>query len=518
MWRNASCKKGKYALIPFLTICLTIIAAAASGLPTAAPVFKAGFSQKDITPDIGMEQPGNYGKSYHRKFHDPCKVRVAVFDDGKKRVAFVGVDLLFITRKVVLMARAEIQERCGIQPEDIMIGASHSHSSGPIAMSEPGDYDNASPLVKDLVTNKSIISDPGFIQHLVHQIVEAVVDADANRQDAKLAVGVGHEDKVSFNRRLRMKNGLTYSHPGVGNPDIIDYAGPIDPDVGTIGVWDMDDNLLGVMVNFACHNTTNPGGISANWVGSMERTLRGATGNAALPVVFLQGACGDITQVDNLAKYANPDPEEWWELVGGRVGAEAYKTLLLVRRGAGSDIPLDSRQKVWKVKRRIPAPEKVKRALELVKQDPQKVGPVEWTFAKETVMLDALIKQRPEVEVEVQTIQVGPVAFVSNPAEYFVQYGLDIKKGSHFPFTFVVELANGIVGYVPTEEALGPNGGGYETRLTSYSNLEVSAGRQFADTGIELANQMTPGKTPVPPPPPPFVTPWAYGNVPPELE
>ncbi len=82
----------------------------------------------------------------------------------------------------------------------------------------------------------------------------------------------------------------------------------------------------------------------------------------------------------------------------------------------------------------------------------------------------------------------------------------------------MVELANGITGYVPTEEALGPNGGGYETRLTSYSNLEVSAGRQFANTGIELANQMKPGKVPLPPPPPPFKAPWEYGNLPPELK
>ncbi len=507
----------KYILTPII-FCLQAALLWAMPAEGIAPSFRAAFCEKDITPDIGMEQPGGYGKSYHRKFHDQCKVRAAVFDDGRKKVAIVGVDLIFITRKVVQISRAEIQEQCGIQGSDIMIGASHSHSSGPIAMSEPGDFDDASPMVKELATNMSIVSDPGFIQYLQQQIVAAVCEANKNLQDAKLAVGVGHEDKVSFNRRLRMKNGLSYSHPGVGNPDIIDYAGPIDPDVGTIGVWDMKDNLLGVMVNFACHATTNPDGISANWIGAMERTLRGATGNAALPVVFLQGACGDITQVDNLAKYANPNAEDWWELVGGRVGAEAYKTLLLIKRGAGNDIPLDSRQKVWQIKRRVPSTEKVKKAFELVKQGPQKAGATEWTFAKETVMLDAMIKKRSEVEVEVQAIQVGPVALISNPAEYFVQYGLDIKKGSHFPFTFVVELANGVVGYVPTEEAFGPNGGGYETRLTSYSNLEVTAGRQFADTGIKLANEMKPGKIPLPALPPAKTVPWSYGNVPPELK
>jgi neutral ceramidase len=498
--------------------CFVIMPVALMAGMTTAPVFKAGFAEKDITPDIGMESPGNYGKSYHKTFHDPCKVRAVVFDDGQKRVALVGIDILFVTRNLVQEVRAEIQKRCGIQPDAVMIGASHSHSSGPIGMGEPGDFDKASPLVKDLVENHSIVSNAGYTQLLKKQIVDAVVSAYENRVDAKLAVGNGHEDKVSFNRRLRMQNGLSYSHPGAGNPDIVDYAGPIDPQVGTVGVWDLKGNLLGTVVNFSCHATTSPGGISASWIGSMERTIRGATGNAALPVVFMQGACGDITQVDNLTKFQNPDPEEWWDIVGGRVGAEAYKTLLLIRRGAGNDIPLDSRQRVWTVKRRIPTQEKVQKALELVKAGPEKSGTTEWTFAKETLVLDAIIKARPLVEVEVQTIQVGPMVFVSNPAEYFVQYGLDIKAGSKFPFTFVVELANGITGYVPTEEALGPRGGGYETRLTSYSNLEVSAGRQFADTGIELANQMTPGKVPQPPPPPPFKAPWAYGNLPPELK
>ena len=495
-----------------------IIACSAVATFAAEPVLKSGFAERDITPDIGMEAPGGYGKSYHRTFHDPCKVRAAVFDDGKQRVALVGLDLLFVTRSIVKETRAEISKRCGIKPECILICASHSHSSGPIGLAEPGDYDNATPLVKDLAENKSIVSNTGYTLLLKKQIIEAVVAADATRGEAKVAVGFGHEDKAAFNRRQLMKNGLSFSHAGAGNPDIIDYAGPTDPQVGVLGVWDAKMNLLGVIVNFSCHATTSPGGISANWIASMEQTLRGATGNAALPVVFMTGACGDVTQVDNLTKFKNPDAAEWWQFVGGRVGAEAFKTLLLIRRGASSDIPVDARQKVWMIKRRVPAPEKVQRAKETVQKDVKEVDPSVWIFAKETVMLDALIKARPEAEVEVQTIQVGPAVFVSNPAEYFVQYGLDIKKGSKFPFTFPVELANGCAGYVPTEEAFGPHGGGYETRLTSYSNLEITAGRQFAETGIELANQMTPGPVPQPPPASPFTPAWPYGNQPPELK
>ncbi|MEY4687866.1 MAG: hypothetical protein RIR76_1889, partial [Verrucomicrobiota bacterium] len=190
-------------LLPLLSLLLLPTASIVSAASAPASRFRAGFAERDITPGIGMEAPGGYGKSFHRSFHDPCKVRAAVFDDGRSRVALVGIDLLLVTRALVQEARAEITRRCGIPGSAVLIGASHSHSSGPIGMGEPGDFDSASPLVRELALEKSVVSDPGYTQLLRRQIVEAVVLADAARVDARLAVGVGHEDKVSFNRRVR---------------------------------------------------------------------------------------------------------------------------------------------------------------------------------------------------------------------------------------------------------------------------------------------------------------------------
>ncbi|HEY2572993.1 MAG TPA: hypothetical protein VGH65_02955 [Verrucomicrobiaceae bacterium] len=501
-------------------LCLPLFLLPSNARSATAPApatskIKAGFAERDITPSLGMEQPGGYGKVFHKTFHDPCKVRAAVFDDGKKRIALVGLDALITPRQLSLEARAEIQKKCGITPDCVIIGASHSHSSGPVGMIQPHELDDASDLVKRLGYEESSLADEGYLMKVQKAIVEAVLWADREKVPAQLGFGSGSEDKVSFNRRLRMKNGQTWSHPGPGNPDIIGYAGPIDPQVGVIAAWDLHGALIGTIVNFACHATAGPGGISANWICYMEQVIQGSL-NSHAPVVFLQGACGDITQVDNLDPYQRPAPEEWSQRVGGRVGAEAVKVILMMAKT--NEAALDAKQKLIKIKRRVPGEEHLKSSLALVQQPKPKGDTTDWMFAKEIVMLDSLVKKEPEAVVEIVALQLGPVAFVSNPAEYFVNNGLRIKKESGFPLTFPVELANGCTGYVPTEEAFAPDGGGYETRLSYYSNLEPRAGTIMADTGIALAKQMTPGKIPEPPKAAPFSRPWGYGAVGPQLK
>lgn len=479
---------------------------------------KAGFAERDITPALGMEKPGGYGKSFSKKIHDPCKVRACVFDDGKNRVALVGLDALVVPRSLVLEARAKIAERCGIPADAVMIGASHSHSSGPVGMVLPGEFDHASDFVKDLAYNKSSCADAGYLTTVRDAVVEAVVAANEARAEGTASFGTGKEDTVAFNRRIRMWDGLSFSHPGKGNPDNVEFAGPVDPEVGVIGYWNPEGKLVGCVVNFSCHATTSGPWIGANWIYYMEKVIQGFYGPET-KVVFLQGASGDVTQVNNLDPHAAPDGDSSAQLVGGRVGAEAVKVLVGMSQARTDEVPIAALQETWKIPRRVPAPERVKAAYELAAKDPNEAG-ADWVWAKETVMLDALIAKQPKVEVEVQAVQIGPVVCVSNPAEYFCEFGLQLKKDSGFPITFPVELANGCVGYVPTLEAFHPKtGGGYETRLTSYSNLHITAGDQFRDIGLELAQKLKPAPLPPRPPAPPFKgAGWLYGNQPPQLE
>ena len=485
----------------------------------SAETVKTGFADWDISPDIGMERPGGYSKGYHTKFHDPCKARAVVFESGDKSTALVGLDALIIVEAHVAEARRRITELTGIPGEAILIGASHSHSSGPTGMIVPGDVDHASEAVQDLAYEQSSTADPIYIARMIDGIVAAVSRAWETRSVLGLVFGSGAEEDVSFNRRWRMKNGLTFTHPGYGNPEMVEPAGPIDPEVGVIGAYDETGELKGCVVNFACHATASPSGISANWPWAMEKVIRGTYGEDVV-VVFLNGNSGDVTQVNNASPTRRIRGASDALRVGGSIGAEVVKVLYSIPEAARTtEATVDSRQSVLKIARRTASAGRLKECQEIVKEKPTEAAAIqEWVWAKEIVILNALTEKEPIREVEVQTIQIGPAVFISNPAEYFCEFGLQQKAGSKFPFTWPVSLANGCVGYVPTTEAMGPEGGGYETRLTAYSNLIPEAGDRIRDKGIEMANELNPDQIAKGLPAPPFSAGWTYGSNAPELE
>ncbi len=152
-------------------------------------------------------------------------------------------------------------------------------------------------------------------------------------------------------------------------------------------------------------------------------------------VVFTAGQVReDVTQVDNRTPYdIKQSGEAAAELVGGRVGAGRRSPAVDLRPAAGEHAG-GGRGRDVADQRRPPSRSKVAAAMEKVSKDPPaKLDRTDWIFAKETVMLDHLVKKQPTVGVEVQAIQVGPVVLLANPSEYFCQFGLDLRAKSTIP-------------------------------------------------------------------------------------
>jgi hypothetical protein len=108
-------------------------------------------------------------------------------------------------------------------------------------------------------------------------------------------------------------------------------------------------------------------------------------------------------------------------------------------------------------------------------------------YARETVLL---AKFPPKVRLKLQAIRIGELGIVSSPCETFAATGLEIKKKSPLQPTFVIELANGYNGYLPTPEQ--HRLGGYETWRARSSYLETGASTQITATLLELLRAVTP--------------------------
>jgi len=468
-----------------------------------------GFAVADLTPPLGKEVPGSLGKRYSTSVHDPLLASAVVIGDGDTRVALVGVDALSIRHSTVQAAREMIQERCGIPPEHVLVGCSHSHNAGPSVGALPGEFSQAfdPELCERLAQDHAMAADPEYLRDLSAQIATAVLLADQRKQEALLAFGRGEEKTVAFNRRFKMKDGTQTTHPGKGNPDILEPAGPVDPEVGVLSAWTPEGEFLGAVVNFTCHGTVFSGGLSADWPHWMRTLITDAL-NPKATVVFLNGACGDITQVDNLSMQEREFGEKWARRIGHKVGAEALKVIADAEPGEVTPLAAVTRQ--IRLKTREVSEERFEAALKTVRTEPDTGG--DWVFARDEVLLHEANKWEPEVPAEIQVIQIGPAAYAANPAEYFCQFGLNIKARSNFPYTWVVELANGCVGYVPTAEALSSQGGGYETRLAMSSKLVPEAGGQIEDASVDLLNSLTPGQEPPRPTLSQPQTAWGWGS------
>jgi hypothetical protein len=426
---------------------------------------RAGFGAVDITPPPGASIPGGWKAVPGRGVLDPLLAVACVVTDGKTPLALVGVDGIFIGKAEVRRARERIAKSTGIPAANVLVAASHTHTGGPLLLCH------------------GVEADPAYQERVANAVAKAVEDAWAALRPCELGVGLGKEDRISFNRRFLMKDGKEITHPGKpGTPHhakIVRSAGPIDPDVGVLAARAPGGAIAGVVVNFACHGTAVGGDLfSADYVGPLRKRLKEAYGEAA-HVVFLAGACGDITQVDNLSASKDFGPGRA-DLMGSMLAAEAVRTInrmdwmkTLSTAAAVETVPVKIRPD--------PDVEAERPAFGLGS------GP-EDRYAAERKAVALERARNPVVDCEVQGLRIGPLGIATNGAEYFVEYGLRIKEASSHRYTWFVELANEYIGYVCTAQAFA--GGGYEPRTAQTSFLAPEAGQRLLEGALRALRRV----------------------------
>ncbi|MFP4250323.1 MAG: hypothetical protein ACLFU7_11735 [Armatimonadota bacterium] len=444
-----------------------------------------GFSAANITPSYGMERPGGTGKAYVNGVHDECLASAAYISDGDSGIAIVGLDTLSVPHSVCDAAREIIVEAIGLPPDRVMFGASHTHTGGPIA----AGFISA--------VNQE------YAEHVSRQAATAVIDAHRKAEELVIGVGTGEATGIAHPRRWHLTDGRMVSHPRGQFKDLMDRPHcEQDETVGVVGAAATDGRLRGCIVNFPCHGTTGlgAGGLaSSDWIHFLRSALKGVFGED-FGVVFVNGACGDITQVDNTAPegtiHSGPIAAR---RVGMTVAGEALK--VLVQMDFVEHAPVRGARKVIKLQPREITEEMLDWAHEHLESDELVEG--RWfpdrVWAREWIELARMNEEEPEIPAEIMALTIGEAAFVSNPGEYFCTLAMDIKRGSEFEPTFPVSLANGCIGYVATEDSYAetylpeesePFTGGYETTPARSSKVAPGAGEQIAKACVELVNSL----------------------------
>jgi len=472
-------------------ICLTVSAVFASALLVCAQSgqpatnafpprrFSAGAATSNITPKLGVSINGYFNDRVAKHVHDELHARCLVINDGQTRLAIVVCDSCMIPRGVMDAAKTLIQQRTGILAESVLISATHTHS-GPactgVFQSEP---------------------DAGYQEFLVERIADGVQRAVNQVTPARIAWGVGQEPNQVFNRRWRMKpgtipanpfggtNDLVRMNPPVESPDLVEPAGPTDPDVSVLAVQSLEGKPVALLAAYSLHYVGAPGSdISADYFGAFCRRIDQLLGTEVQDPPFVamlaNGTSGDINNINCRHKQPARKPYEQINLVADAVAREAQRIYQKLR--FLDWVPLGVAQKEITLGVRHPNKTELQRAEEILsKAKGRQLRGSEEIYARETLLLKDYPK---EVWLIIQTLRIGDLGIAAIPCEVFVEIGLEIKAKSPFKPTFTIELANGYNGYLPTPEH--HELGGYETWRARSSYLEVNAAPKIVNAVMEL--------------------------------
>ncbi|MGN6492411.1 MAG: hypothetical protein ACTHLE_10490 [Agriterribacter sp.] len=400
---------------------------------TNAQTFKAGAAVRVITPNPLLPVSGGIGtpKPATTKQGD-LYVRALVLEKGSTRVAIVNIDNLGWPSVLGNKSRALIK---GIPPENILIGATHTHS-GPDAYGFPNEKGES-------------FADLQYLDWCVQQVADAVNEALKKAEPASLKIAVGEaKGKIAYNYYA---------------PDLYDPRCGIIQAIATGGK--NAGKPIATLVNYAIHPEvigSKQGILSPDLCGPLYDRIEAKAGGIAL---FMNGAQGGMVTADTRID-DKTEANHWGECkrIGELLADEALRIVSTAEMQVNPDL--------YCVARKIRFP---------IDSDIMK-----YILSHSPLKLAGENPNTDYAETQLNLLNIGTAQVLTIPGEALPNIGYYVKRHMKTKQPFLFGLTNDAFGYMLTKVDFN-SFKRYE--YVSRTSLGEMTGEVYIEQALKLVNE-----------------------------
>ncbi|MDX9754668.1 MAG: hypothetical protein RBU29_11930 [bacterium] len=358
--------------------------------------FKAAVSYRNVTPSPLLPVSGGIGPSHPTQSQlGELTVRALVLENNGVRTAIVSTDFLGFPAVLGDRVRRQVE---GIPPQNILIGATHTHSA-PDCYGFP---DEEGQLGTDLA----------YIDSLCKKTAEAINEALHTVQPAEVKIATGNaKGKIAYNY----------------------YAERLyDPRCHVIQVQTPQGVPIATLVNYAIHPEVlgaNQGVLSPDLIGPLYDRIQAQGGGIG---IFMNSAQGGMVTADCRGEDGK-DIQTWEECIriGHLLADEALRIVADVP--VQTDPPLACRAKTVEF-------------------------PIESPIMKQILQLSPLgyqLSPSGKITTTLNLLHLGNAQILTIPGEALPNIGFYLKRKMTGQHNFLFGLTNDAFGYILTKEDYG---------------------------------------------------------------
>ncbi len=359
--------------------------------PSLRADFRAGIAVRLVTPEPLLAVSGGIGPSKPaQQKAGELSVRARVFGEGETRVAIVSADFLGFPSALGNKVRAKVK---GIPSENILIGATHTHSA-PDCYGFPDGKGGTGADLK-------------YLDSVCTRMAEAINEAATNLRPARLKVATGDA-----------KGRIAYNY----------YAERLyDPRCSVLQAVGEDGKPFATLVNYAVHPEvigSSQGVCSPDLVGPLYDRLHEKGASVG---IFMNGAQGGMVTADN-RRPEGKEARSWDECVriGQLLADEAIRIV--------GPAPAQSAPKLFCEARTITFPVDSPQLRAVMAASPLGLGSGDTT----------------RVSTQLNVLNIGNAQILTIPGEALPNIGFYLKRNMRGEHNLLFGLTNDAFGYILT--------------------------------------------------------------------